>query len=204
MNCKIFCLEIDNLEYERGKLLLPPNMQTHLKLCAACREQVQLHQQMLAVLENDAAPALPANFTAKILGRLEPAIDFNHAAAPLNWKRMAVYAGYVSSLALALWFGYKNIDWNAIPQLLHSPLAQQLQQWLAAVGAPEIFPAFKNFLTRVFSFIPISHALFEQAFGKEVLPRAINLGMILLLTFTVAKASVFLEGWLRQISRRSP
>jgi len=122
---------------------------------------------------------------------------------PLNWKRMAVYAGYVSSLALALWFGYKNIDWNAIPQLLHSPLAQQLQQWLAAVGVSEILPAFQRFIARVLSFIPISQGLFEKVFGKEVLPRAFNLGMVLLLTFTVAKASVFLEGWLRQISRRS-
>jgi hypothetical protein len=202
MNCKMFRIQLEHTECERGKSPLSPDMQAHFESCTACREHLQFHQQMLAVLESDSAPALPPNFTAKILDRLEPIFAANHAAPSLSWKRLAVYAGSVSVVALALWFGYKNIHWTAVNQLLHSPVAQQIQQWLAAIGAAEILPAVQNFLTRVFSFIPDSHSLFEKAFGKEVLPRAINLSLILLLTFTVAKVSVFLESWLRQISRR--
>jgi len=203
MNCKIFRLQLDNLEASGSESSLPPDMRAHVEACGVCREHFQLHRRMLAVLETDAAPALPSDFTAKIFCRFEPAAAPNRAKTFLSWKRAAIYAGYAFSLALALWFGYKNINVAAINQLAASPLAQQIQQWLAGIGAPEIFQAFQNFLTKVLSFIPISGSIFEKAFGKEVLPRAFNLAMILMLTFVVAKASVFFESWVRQISRRS-
>jgi hypothetical protein len=200
MNCKIFRLQLDNSGWQRGELSLPPDAQAHLDFCAACREHFQLQQQMLAALEHDAAPQLPADFTAKILDRLElivaPKIFF-------NWKRVALYAGCAASLALALWFGFKNFNLTALEQMLHSPLARQIQQWLAAIGALEILQALQRFVTSVLSFIPNSGDLLEKAFGKEILPRAFNLTMILMLTFVIVKASVLLENWVRQISRRS-
>ncbi|GEM_PF-3449131 len=203
MNCKIFHLQLDKLEASGNESSLPPDMCAHVETCSFCREHFQHHRRMLAVLEADAAPALPPDFTAKILRRLEPAPAPNRAKALLSWKRAAIYAGYAFSLALALWFGYKNINVTAFNQLAASPLAQQIQHWLAAIGASEVFQVFQNFVTKVLSFIPISADIFEQAFGKEALPRAFNLAMVLMLTFGVAKVSVFLESWVRQISRRS-
>jgi len=180
---------------------LPPEMQAHVNICEACHRHFQLYQQTLAILENDAAPNLPADFSAKILARLEPTL----APAPtaiFNWKRIFVYAGYAFALGLALWFGFKNFDLSAAQKFLHSPAAQQIQQWLAATGATETLQAFQRFVTNVLSLIPISGSFIEKMFGTEALPRAFNLTLMLLLTFTVAKASVFLEGWVRQISRR--
>jgi len=206
MNCKIFHIQLDKLEAPQLDRLespraLPPEMRAHLNLCEACRGHFHLYQQTLAILENDAAPNLPADFNAKILARLEPALAPVHAAA-FNWKRVFVYAGYAFALGLALWFGFKNFDWRAAQQLLHSPAAQQIQQWLAAIGATETLQAFQRFVANVLSLIPISGSFIEKMFGTEALPRAFNLTLMLLLTFTVAKASVFLESWVRQISRR--
>jgi len=199
MNCKIFHLYLDKLDTSQT---LPPEMQAHMNICEACRHHFQLYQQTLAILENDAAPNLPADFSAKILARLEPALAPAHVAI-FNWKRIFIYAGYAFALALALWFGFKNFDLSAAQQFLHSPVAQQIQQWLAAIGATETLLAFQRFVTSVLSLIPISGSFIEKMFGTEALPRAFNLTLMLLLTFTVAKASVFLESWLRQISRRS-
>ena len=214
MNCKIFHLYLDKLEAPRldgleapqldrleSPRALPPEMQAHVNICEACHQHFQLYQQTLSILENDAAPDLPADFSAKILARLEPALAPAHAVI-FNWKRIFIYAGYAFALALALWFGLKNFDWNAAKQFLHSPAAQQIQQWLTAIGVTETLQAFRRFVTSVLSFIPISGSFIEKMFGTEALPRAFNLTLMLLLTFTVAKASVFLEGWVRQISRR--
>lgn len=203
MNCKIFQLQLSHLEEAPGPASLPPDMQAHLVACDACRHHVQLYQQMLSALENDATPALPADFTAKVLGRLEAAVAPSAAKSAWSWKRLAVYTGYAATLVFALWFTFKSIDWTAVSQLLHSPLAQRMQQWLVAIGLGEVGETGKNFLTQVLAFIPISLGFLEKAFGKAALPRAVNLGLILLLTFTVAKISVLLESWLRQFSRRS-
>jgi hypothetical protein len=203
MNCKIFRIELDKLEWQREALALPEDLQTHFDSCAACREHMQLQRQMLAVLENDAAPVVPADLTTNILNRLDADFAFSRPQAFLSWKRLMAYVGYALALALALWLAYKNADFSGINQLWRSPVAQQIQQWLAASGAAEILPAVQNFLARILSLVPLASSLFEKAFGKEVLPRAFNLGMILLLTFAVAKASIVFDSWLRQISRRS-
>jgi len=213
MNCKIFHILLDKLEaphldrFEAPQLdglesprALPPAMQAHVNICEACRHHFQLYQQTLAILENDAAPNLPADFSAKILARLEPAPA---PAAIFNWKRIFVYAGYTFALGLALWFGSKNFDLTTAKQFLHSPAAQQIQQWLTATGATETLQTFQRFVTSVLSLIPISGSFIEKMFGAEALPRAFNLTLMLLLTFTIAKAAVFLENWVRQISRRS-
>lgn len=199
MNCKIFHIQLDRLESPQA---LPPEMQAHVNICEACHLHFQLYQQTLAILEAEVAPNLPADFNAKVLARLEPALS-PASAAILNWKRVLVYAGYAFALGLALWFGFKNFDWRAAQQLLHSPAAQQIQQWLTAIGVTETLQAFQQFITKMLSFIPISGEVIEKMFGMEALPRAFNLTLMLLLTFTVAKASVLLESWLRQISRRS-
>jgi hypothetical protein len=199
MNCKIFHIQLDRLESPNE---LPPEMQTHAAICSACRQHFDAHQQTLAILENEVAPVVPADFNAKILARLEPAF----ASAPvmiLNWKRIFIYGGYAFALGLALWFGFKNFDLSAARQLLHSPAAQQIQQWLAAAGVIEALQAFQHFMANILSFIPASGSFIEKLFGAEALPRAFNLTLMLLLTFTVAKASIFLESWVRQISRRS-
>jgi hypothetical protein len=196
MNCKIFHLELDRLASPNK---LPLEMQTHVAICSACRQHCEAYQQTLAILENDVAPVVPADFNAKILARLEPAF----ASAPaviLNWKRLFVYAGYASALTLALWLGFKNFDFSAARQLLHSQVAQQTQQWLAAIGVIETLQAFQHFVASV---LALASGFIEKVFGAEALPRAVNLTLMLLLTFTVAKASVFLESWVRQISRRS-
>lgn len=199
MNCKIFRIQLDRLDTARE---LPPELQTHAAICSACRQYFESYQQTLAILENDTAPNLPADFNAKILARLEPALS-SAPAALFNWKRIFVYAGYAFALGLALWFGFKNFDLSAARQLVHSPAAQQIQQWLAAIGVTETLQTFQRFVASALSLIPISGSLIEKMFGTEALPRAFNLTLMLLLTFTVAKASVFLENWLRQISRRS-
>ncbi len=199
MNCKIFRLNLDKLDTARE---LPPEMQTHVAICSACRQRLAAYQQALAILENDVAPIVPADFNAKIFARLEPAF----ASAPatiLNWKRIFIYGGYAFALGLALWFGFKNFDLSAAQRFLHSPAALQIQQWLAAAGVIETLQAFQHFVTNILSFIPTSSGFIEKLFGAEALPRAFNLTLMLLLTFTVAKASVFLESWVRQISRRS-
>jgi len=207
MNCKIFHILLDKLEAPYLDKLdasreLSPEMQAHAAICGACRQHLELYRQTLTILENDAAPNLPADFSAKIWARLEP-VPAPVPAAILNWKRIFVYAGYAFALGLALWFGFKNFDWHAAQQLLHSPAAQKIQQWLAAIGVTEILQAFQRFVASALSLIPISGGFIEKMFGTEALPRAFNLTLMLLLTFTVAKASVFLEGWVRQISRRS-
>jgi len=205
MNCKIFRTQLDRLETPHLDKLdpareLPLELQTHAAICSACRQYFESYQQTLTILENDTAPNLPVDFNAKILARLEPALPAVPATR-FNWKRIFVYAGYAFALGLALWFGFKNFDLSAVRPLLHSPAAQQIQQWLAAIGAIETLRAFQNFITSV---LALSSSFIEKVFGTEALPRAFNLTLMLLLTFTVAKASVFLESWVRQISRRSP
>lgn len=196
MNCKVFHIELERLE---SPTALPPEMQTHAAICSACRQHFASYRQMLAVLETDAPPVLPADFNAKVLARLAPA--FASASAPiLSWKRLFIYGGYVCALGLALWFGFKNFDWSAVQQILHSPAAQQMQQWLTALGVIESLQAFQRFVISVLS---LAKGFVEKAFGAEALPRAINLTLMLLLTFMVAKVSVFIESWLRQMSRRS-
>ena len=199
MNCKIFHIQLDRLESSQS---LPPEMQAHVSICEACQQHFQLYRQTLAILEEDVAPNPPADFSAKILARLEPALA-PASAAVLNGNRVLVYAGYALALGLALWFGFKNFDWRAAQQLLHSPAAQKMQQWLTAIGVTETLQTFQHFVTNMLSLIPISGEVIKKMFGMEALPRAFNLTLMLVLTFTVAKASVLLENWLRQISRRS-
>lgn len=203
MNCKMFRLQLDNLEPERNAFLLSPPMQAHLESCAACQAHWQLHRRLLAVLENDIAPVLPAEFTAKVLNRIEPAAAPARVKLIFNWQRLLIYAGYAFVLGLALWVGYRNLDLNAIANWQNSALAQQLQQWLASIGASEVLLLLRNFLANSLSLLPTTASLIEKLFGKEVLPKVLNLTMILILTYLVAKVSVFLENWLRQDARRN-
>ncbi|MGH7452816.1 MAG: hypothetical protein ACRENG_15820, partial [bacterium] len=157
---------------------------------------------MLTVLENDPAPALSPDFTAKILVRLEPMTASGQAKIYFNWKRAAVYAGCAFLIATALWLGFKNFDLNTAKQHLAKWL-DAVQQGLAAVGATEFVQTFQHLLAKIFSFFPTTGDFLEKSFGKETLPQAFNLIMILILTYLVAKASVLIESWVRQASRRS-
>ena len=202
MNCKQFRLQLDGVEDAREALQLPFDMQAHLDSCAACQAHFRMHQRMLAAIESDPLPVLPTDFTEKTLGRLEPVAAPARAKIYLTWKRMIVYAGYALVPGLALWFSYKNIHFSKVGNLIDSPFAQQIRQWLTAVGAMEFVQSLGRLISAIFSFIPTTGNLIEKIFGKEVLPQAFNLIMILILTYIVAKASVFIEGWVRQISRR--
>jgi predicted anti-sigma-YlaC factor YlaD len=202
MNCKQFRLQIDSHEGQQGAWQLPSGLQAHLDACPACRTHFQLQQRMLAALENDPAPALPADFTARILVRLEPMIASGRAKAYFGWKRAAVYAGCAFLIATALWLGFKNFDLNAAEQHLAQWLAA-IQQGLAAAGATGFVQTCQRLLAKIFSFFPTTGDFLEKSFGKETLPQAFNLIMILILTYLVAKASVLIESWVRQVSRRS-
>ncbi|MDZ7292336.1 MAG: hypothetical protein ONB44_17230 [candidate division KSB1 bacterium] len=197
MNCKTFCQQLDSFEGGHGMLELSTDMQAHLTSCNACRAHFQMHQSMLAVLDHDPAPALPSNFTEKILGRLEPVVVPSRTKLYLNWKRVAVYAGYALVIALALWFGYKNVDFD---KLRNSSLAQQ---GLTAVGATEVVLSLGRLFSKILSFIPTAGNVLEKSLGKEVMPQSFKLIAILMFTCVVAKVSVLIESWLRQISRRS-
>ena len=198
MNCKIFRTQLDNNAWEEGGLSMASEMQTHLELCAACRAHLQMHQRLLYALENDPAPALPANFTAKILDRLEPMPARQSAKTYFTWRRAAAYAGYAFALMLALWVAYKNVNLNDAGQLLNSSFARQIQQGLAAIGVMEMVQSLRHLLIALFSFIPTTGGLIEKTFGKEILPKGLNLMMILMVTYFVAKASVLIEGWWRR------
>ncbi len=200
MNCKIFHLHLDNAEWERDKPPLSPEMQTHVESCAACRAHLQMHRRMLHALENDPAPALPANFTAKILGRLELLPAPHRTQISFNWKRAVAYASYALALLLALWLGYNNVHLNQAGGLLDSPLIRQIQQPLAAIGATELVQSLRHLFASIFSFIPTTGNFLESTFGKEILPKGLNLMMILMVTYFVAKASVLIESWLRRHS----
>jgi hypothetical protein len=202
MNCKQFRLHIDSREGHQGQWQLPFDLQAHLDACPACRAHFQIQQRMLAALENDPVPALPPNFTAKVLSRLEPAAASERAKASFSWKRAAVYAGYVFLISMALWLGFKNFDLNAAEQRLAKWL-DAIQQGLAAVGATAFVQTFQRLLAKIFSFLPTTGDFLEKSFGKETLPQAFNLIMILILTYFVTKAAVLIEGWVRQVSRRS-
>lgn len=203
MNCKQFHLQIDSHESPQGVWQLPFELQTHLEACPACRAHFQTQQRLLAVLDNDPAPALPADFTAKILARLEPMAASGRAKIYFVWKRAAVYAGCAFLIATALWLGFKNFDLNAAEQHLAQWL-DAMQQGLAAVGATGFVQTFLRLLAKIFSFLPTTGDFLEKSFGKETLPQAFNLIMILILTYLVARASVLIESWVRQASRRSP
>lgn len=202
MNCKQFRLQIDGYESHQGVWQLPFELQAHLDACPACRAHFQIQQRMLAVLENDPAPALPAGFTATILARLEPMAASGHAKTYFSWRRAAVYAGCAFLIATALLLGFKNFDLNTAQQHLAKWL-DSIQQGLAAVGATEFVQTSLRLLAKIFSFLPTTGDFLEKSFGKETLPQAFNLIMILLLTYLVAKASVLIESWVRQANRRS-
>jgi hypothetical protein len=197
MNCKFFRLQLDTNEWEGGKPLSPA-LQIHLESCPACRAHFELHRPMLRVLENDPSPALPADFTAKILARLEPLPAPHHAKTYFNWKRAVVNAGYAFALLLALWVVYQNVNWNGAGQLWDSPFVRQIQQGLAAAGATELLQSLRHLLASIFSFIPTTGDLIEKTFGKEILPKGLNLMMVIMVTYFVAKASVLIESWLRR------
>jgi predicted anti-sigma-YlaC factor YlaD len=202
MNCKKFRLQIDSLEDNRGVWQLPSGLQAHLDACPACRTHFQFQQRMLAVLENDPAPALPPDFTARILGRLEPTTASARAKSGFNWRRAAVYAGCAFLIAAALWLGFKNFDLHAAERYLAQWLAA-VQQSLAAAAATAFVQTCQRLLAKIFSFFPTANGLLEKSFGKETLPQAFNLIMILILTYLVAKASMLIESWVRQANRRS-
>ncbi len=202
MNCKQSRLQIDSLDDHRGEWQLPSGLQAHLDACPACRAHFQMQQRMLAVLDNDPAPALPADFTATILARLEPMTASVRAKTAFSWRRAAVYAGCAFLIATALWLGFKNFELHAA--------AQHLAQWLAAIrqgldtaGATAFVQTCQRLLAKIFSFFPTANGLLEKSFGKETLPQAFNLIMLLILTYVVAKASVLIESWVRQVNRRS-
>jgi hypothetical protein len=199
MNCKAFRRQLDSYEGERGVIQLLPEMQAHLDSCAACRAHFRIHQQMLAVLESDAVPELPSNFTESIMARLEPVRS--RARSRLVWSRLAVYAGYAFLLIVALWFGYKNLDSILAGQRL--PGDQQIQKLFDKVSAVESLQSFQRLFSNLYSFIPITRNMIEKTLGKEVLPQAMHLLMILMMTYLVTKAAVFIEDRVRQISRRS-
>jgi predicted anti-sigma-YlaC factor YlaD len=202
MNCKQSRLQIDSLEGHQGEWQLPAGLQAHLDACPACRAHFQLQQRMLAALENDPAPALPANFTATILARLAPLAASARAKTGFSWRRVAVYAGCAFLVATALWLGFKNFDLHAAEQYLAQWL-NALQQGLAAAGATAFVQTSLRLLAKIFSFLPSTSGFLERSFGKETLPQAFNLIMILILTYLVAKASVLIESWVRQANRRS-
>ncbi len=201
MNCKQFRLHIDSREGNEGAWQLSFELQAHLDACSACRAHFHMQQRMLAALENDPAPALPPNFTAKILDRLEP-LAARPAKTYFSWRRVAIYAGYALVIIIALWLGLKNFDLHAAEQSLTKWL-DAIQQGLAAVGAAEFVQTFLRLLARIFSFLPTAGDFLEKSFGKETLPQAFNLIMLLILTYLVARASVFIESWVRQGNRRS-
>jgi hypothetical protein len=204
MNCKEFRQQLDSIEGEGRASNLLPAMQAHLDACVACRAQFRTHHQMLTVLERDTAPALPPNFTESILARLEPVTARQQAKLRFAWKRVAVYSGYAFLLVVALWFGFKNLDAiferQQLPQL---PNEQQLQKLVDKIGAAESLQSFKRLASTIFSFIPAIKSLIEQSFGKKILPQAVQLFMILMMTYVVAKVAIFIDERVRQISRRS-
>jgi hypothetical protein len=202
MNCKQFRPHIDSLEGKQGPSQLPLNLQAHLDACPACHAHFQIQQRILAVLDNDPAPALPPDFTAKVLVRLEPMTASGRVKTHFGWKRAAVYAGGAFLIAAALWLSFKNLDLNAVKQHFARWLAA-VQQGLAAVGAAAFVQTFQRLLTKIFSFLPTTGDFLEKSFGKETLPQAFNVLMILILTYFVARAAVLIEGWVRQLSRRS-
>jgi predicted anti-sigma-YlaC factor YlaD len=202
MNCKPFRLQFDSLEGHQSAWQLPAGLQAHLDACPACRAHFQMQQRMLAALENDPAPALSPDFTAKILARLEPMAASGGMKAGFSWRLAAIYSGCAFLIATALWLGFKNFDWPAAEQYLTQWLAA-VQQGLAVVGATEFVQTSLRLLSNIFSFLPTTNDFLEKTFGKETLPQAFNLIMILILTYLVAKASVLIESWVRQANRRS-
>jgi hypothetical protein len=202
MNCKQFRLHIDGRESNEATWHLPLELQAHLDACSACRAHFHMQPRMLAVLENDPAPALPPDFTVKILARLEPMAACARVKSGFSWKRVAIYAGCAFLIATALWLGFKNFELTAAEQ--------QLAQWLdsilaglAAVGATAFVQSSWRLLAKISSFLPTTGDFLEKSFGKETLPQAFNLIMILILTYLVARVSVLVESWVRQANRRS-
>ena len=202
MNCKQFRLHIDSREGKESPWQLPFELQAHLDSCPACRAHFQIQQRMLAVLANDPVPSLPPDFTTKILSRLEPLAAAARVQSGFNWRRVAIYTGCAFLIAIALWLGFKNFDLNVAQQHL-GQWREALQQGLAAVGAAEFVQTSLRLLARIFSFFPTTGGFLEKSFGKETLPQAFNLIMILILTYLVARASVIIESWVRQGNRRS-
>jgi hypothetical protein len=204
MNCTAFRQQLDRDERERSTVELLPAMKTHLDGCPACRAHLQVHYRMLEVLARDTAPALSPNFTEKILAEIE-ATPARHFAKPsFSWNKAAVYAGGACLLILALWLTFQNFE-----SMLHD------RQWIRFLGLQEIqnlfekvkkvewVQSFQSLFTSLFSFIPTTKTLIEKTLGSEVLPQTKRLFMILLMTYVIAKAAVMIEGWVRQISRRS-
>ncbi len=202
MNCKQFRLHIDSHEGRQAAWQLPSGLQAHLDACPACRAHFQIQQRMLAALENDPAPALPPDFTAKILTRLVPMAASGRVKSGFSGRRAAVYAGSAFLIATALWLGFRNFDLHAAEPYLAQWLAA-VQQGLAAAGATAFVQTFQRLLAKIFSFLPTTGDFLDKSFGKETLPQAFNLIMILILTYLVAKASVLIESWVRQANRRS-
>lgn len=205
MNCTAFRQQLDRNERELGAAELLPAMQAHLEACPACRAHLQMHYRMLKVLARDTAPALSSNFTEKILAEIEATPARRFAKPSFSWNRAAVYAGGACLLVLALWLTFQNFEsmlhdrqWTRLLGL------QQIQNLFDKVKNVEWVQSFQSLLASLFSFIPTTKTLIEKTLGNEVLPQTKRLFMILLMTYVIAKAAVMIEGWVRQISRRSP
>jgi hypothetical protein len=205
MNCKQFRQQLDRYEGESGVIELPPSLQAHLDTCASCQTHFQIHHRVLHILERDPIPALPSDFTESIIAQLQPVTKQSPVKARFTGRRLATYAGYGLLLLLALWFGYKNatsiFNGQRLPDLLGDTLFEQTQQLLTKIGESEFLQSFKHLFVPAFSFIPKTRQLIEKILGKELLPQALRLAILLIITYAVAKATVFLEGWLRQVSR---
>jgi hypothetical protein len=66
-----------------------------------------------------------------------------------------------------------------------------------------VWLALKSYLANLFTLIPTTAGLIEEFFGEEALPTALNLTMIVTLTYLVAKVSVFVESRLRHGAQRN-
>ena len=139
------CENIDQWLLERGSEDLPPELCTHLRSCSGCREQVSIHQSLIAAFREEEVPGFSTGF--------EAGLDRKLAAARIEprtltgWKKVAMVAYGVAAAGILAWawrdVPLPNVDlsapWVPVAVFLSAPmtllLAAAASRWLPGPGS---------------------------------------------------------------------
>ena len=95
------CTEIESWILEPVSQDLPPELNDHLTTCSGCKEQVWLHQSLVAAFVEEAVPELSSSFEAGLEKKLAGA---RLAVTPLaGWRRVAMIGYAAVATAFLAW-----------------------------------------------------------------------------------------------------
>ncbi len=183
MNCTTFRRYLNEAERASANAALPAPWQEHLAVCASCRMEWRLHQNMLQALEAESAAMPSPLFTAAIMAKL-PALE--PAKKQKNYETVLLFVLLFAGL-VATWFSSEGLrqsvlalgtgsSWVAsLRGLVEQVLNATLWQWQEAI---------------------------MNTLGAQILKQGSQVLLITLVTVLVAKGAVALDDRLRKMLRR--